>query len=63
MQKNCKKSCGLCSITACKNKWSTKKCKKRKKKGRCNKKNVKQNCQKTCGFCGNRFDDFDSEFE
>ena len=33
----------------CKNKWTDKKC--NKKKGKCNKKNVKKNCKKTCGQC------------
>merc|ERR1719510_109523 len=37
--------------SACADKWSAKKCKKRKQKGKCNKKKVKKNCQKTCSFC------------
>jgi len=35
----------------CEDKWKTKKCKKQKDAGKCNKKAVKKNCQKTCEKC------------
>ena len=35
----------------CHNKWSQKKCRNYKKKGKCFKANVKENCELTCGQC------------
>merc|ERR1712168_845631 len=35
----------------CEDKWKTKKCKKQKDAGKCNKKAVRKNCQKTCEKC------------
>jgi len=35
----------------CWDEWETKKCEKRKAKGKCDKKKVAQYCQKTCGHC------------
>ena len=35
----------------CEDIWKTKKCQRRKNKGKCGKKRVKKNCQKTCGYC------------
>ena len=35
----------------CKDIWKTKKCIRRKNKGKCGKKKVKKNCQKTCEYC------------
>ena len=36
---------------ACKDNWKTKKCQKRKNKGKCNKNWVAKNCQLTCELC------------
>ena len=35
----------------CKDIWSTKKCQKKKNKGKCGKKNVAKNCKETCEKC------------
>ena len=35
----------------CEDIWSTKKCQRRKNKGKCGKPWVKKNCQKTCEYC------------
>ena len=56
----------------CKDIWKTKKCIRRKNKGKCGKKKVKKNCQKTCEYCtaAGRIEDlfdeddlFDEEFD
>merc|ERR1712066_1033131 len=35
----------------CEDNWKTKKCLKKKQKGKCDKNKVKKNCAKTCGHC------------
>ena len=39
------------SGSVCEDTWSTKKCKKIKKKGKCNKAKNQKKCEKTCGAC------------
>ena len=46
-----KENCPDHNLPECKDNWSTKKCEKRKNKGKCGKNKVAKNCQKTCGKC------------
>ena len=37
--------------TGCSDNWRTRRCRRKKDQGKCNRNRVKRNCMDTCGFC------------